>query len=99
MANDVVAKDAVDTLTTAHADKASPPLQRRKPLKYQEDAPQDLDVVSWPRGKRRPTFGKYPYYLYDVARGVDTYIYVISNGINPDNAVRIRPCPAHFFDF
>lgn len=58
------------------------------PFRQQRDAPQDLDLVSWPPGKRLPVLGKMPYYRYDVAKGIDTYIYIIDNGINIDNAVR-----------
>lgn len=63
------------------------------PLRSQRDAPQDLDLVSWPPRKRLPTSGKMPWYIYDVARGTDTYIYIIGNGINKDNAVRTHSLP------
>ena len=74
--------------TTDHlqSEKASP--QLKLPNRYQRDAPQDLDLVSWPPRKRLPIFGKMQFYKYDVARGIDTYIYVIDNGMNQDNAVR-----------
>ena len=82
------------TLTTvdrAQSGKASPQLGR--PNRSQRDAPQDLDLVSWPPRKRLPAFGKMPWFVYDIARGIDTYVYVIDNGINEDNAVRIQSPP------
>ena len=92
MENVIVAKNSGESLTntsvlsTANStDEASPGLM--SPRRKQRDAPQDLDIVSWPPRKRLPLFGKLPWYLYDVARGVDTYIYIIDNGINQDNNV------------
>lgn len=57
----------------------------------QKDAPQDLDLVSWPPQK---TWAKsMPGYDYEVGAGVDTYIYVIDNGVN------ICKPPIHGSDF
>ena len=59
------------------------------PLRKDRDAPQDLDLVSWPPRKRLPLFDrKMKWYTYDIERGLDTYIYIIDTGLNPDNAVR-----------
>ena len=102
--NKIIAKNTevvsgnASAFTTAdgmRSNKASPPLNF--PDRSQRDAPQDLDIVSWPARKRIPGFGKMPAYVYDVARGVDTYIYIIDNGINQDNAVSIQcslPAPS-----
>ena len=78
---------AVTTADNTRSNKASPQLM--VPNKSQKDAPQDLDLVSWPPRKRLPFAGKMPAFVYDIARGTDTYIYIIDNGINVDNAVRI----------
>ena len=95
MENVVVAQNCGESFKNASAfmtanstgsDEAS--LERRRPLRSQRDAPQDLDLVSWPRRKRIPVFGKMPWYIYDVARGVDTFIYILDSGINVDNSVR-----------
>ena len=51
----------------------------------QKDAPQDLDLVSWPPLKR--WVKDMPGYDYDVVAGLDTYVYVIDNGINMQNTV------------
>ena len=95
--NRIVAKNTEEVSANASAfmtaggmrsSKANPPLNF--PDRSQRDAPQDLDIVSWPARKRIPGFGKMPAYVYDIARGVDTYIYIIDNGINQDNAVSIQ---------
>ena len=52
----------------------------------QADAPQDLNVLSWPPWKSLPR--RFPGYVYDVTKGVRTWIYVIDNGLNPQNSVR-----------
>ena len=94
MENVIVAQNSGKSLTNTSVlstadgtdpDEASPGLML--PRRKQTDAPQDLDIVSWPPRKKLPLFGKLPCYLYDVARGVDTYIYIIDNGINGDNDV------------
>lgn len=51
----------------------------------QKNAPQDLDLVSWPPLKH--WVRKMPGYDYEVAAGFDTYVYVIDNGINMGNTV------------
>lgn len=51
----------------------------------QRDAPQDLDLVSWPPKKR--WVKNMPGYDYEVGAGVDTYIYVIDGGVNLQNPV------------
>ena len=93
----IVAQNLEDSLTnvsvstaadSTQSTKASP--QLKLPLRSQRDAPQDLDLVSWPPRKRLPASGNMPWFVYDVARGTDTYIYVIDNGINEDNDVRIN---------
>ena len=78
---------AFTTVDSTQSTKASP--QLKIPMRSQRDAPQDLDLVSWPPRKRLPA-GNMPYFVYDVARGIDTYVYVIDDGINEDNAVRIQ---------
>ncbi|KAM0795733.1 peptidase S8/S53 domain-containing protein [Usnea florida] len=92
MENVIVAKNSGESLTnnsvlsttnSTEPDEASPGLML--PRRRQIDAPLDLDIVSWPPRKRLPVSGKWPGYWYDVARGVDTYIYIIDNGINKDN--------------
>ena len=84
---------AFTTADGMRLNNASPHL--KLPDRSQRDAPQDLDIVSWPARKRIPIFGKMPAYVYDIARGIDTYIYIIDNGINMDNAVSIQsPLPA-----
>ena len=54
----------------------------------QHDAPQDLDLVSWPAAMPLP-FGpwKMKGYVYDVFSGNGTYIYVIGDGLNLDHRV------------
>ena len=49
------------------------------------DAPQDLDLVSWPAAKPLPW--KMRGYVYDITFGMDTYIYIIDNGVNENHAV------------
>ena len=83
--------DSLSTFTVANttgSDQASPEL--KLPRRHQRDAPQDLDLVSWPPRKRLPVLDKMKWYVYDVARGTDTYIYIIDNGINKDNTVRTQ---------
>lgn len=101
MENVIVAQNSGERLTntsvlsTANStepDEASPGLMI--PRRKQRDAPQDLDIVSWPPRKRLPLFGKLPWYVYDVARGTDTYIYIIDNGINKgNNEFKSMPSP------
>lgn len=104
MENLIVAQSTEESSTDASAftiadatrsDNASQ--QLKLPLRMQRDAPQDLDLVSWPPRKRLPVFGNMPGYRYDVARGTDTYIYIIDNGINADNAVRSPIFTTHPF--
>lgn len=76
------------TANSTRSNEAIPEL--KLPLRRQRDAPQDLDLVSWPPRKRLPVVGKMPCYVYDIARGIDTYIYIIENGINKDNDVRTQ---------
>lgn len=52
----------------------------------QKNAPQDLDLVSWPPLKK--WVKKMPGYDYDVVAGLDTYVYVIDNGVNMQTTVR-----------
>ena len=100
MENVLVAQNTGGSLTNSSiftsANKSTESKQAKSglelPFRQQQDAPQDLDLVSWPPRKRLPVFGKLPYYRYDVTRGIDTYIYIIDNGINTDNAVR-SPTP------
>ena len=80
----ISASTAVDSTQSSNA---SP--QLKLPMRSQRDAPQDLDLVSWPPRKQLPASGNMPWFVYDVAKGIDTYVYVIDNGINEDNAVRI----------
>ena len=82
---------ASTTVNSTQGTEANP--QLKIPMRSQRDAPQDLDLVSWPPRKRLPASGNMPWFVYDVARGVDTYVYVIDNGINEDNAVRIQSLP------
>ena len=51
----------------------------------QHNAPQDLDLISWTAGKLLPW--KMKGYVYDVFAGVDTYIYVIGQGLNFEHRV------------
>ena len=97
MENVIVAQNSgeilTNTSTSSGAENARPKPESpelKRPRISQPDAPQDLDLVSWPPRTRLPNFGKMPGYKYDVTRGVDTYIYIIDNGINMDNAVRTR---------
>ena len=79
---------AVTGADDTRSNKTSP--QLKEPNRSQMDAPQDLDLVSWPPRKRLPFLGKMQKYVYDLSRGTDTYIYIIDNGLNEDNAVRIH---------
>ena len=92
MENVIVAQNCDGSLanlsTFASANSTEPEL--KLPFRKQQDAPQDLKLVSWPPRKRLPVIGKIPSYRYDVAKGIDTYIYIIDNGINKDNAVRAQ---------
>ena len=54
----------------------------------QADAPQDLDLISWPPERKLPFFGNMEGYVYNPLEGVDTYIYIIDWGINPQHTVR-----------
>lgn len=56
-------------------------------IRLQPDAPQDLDLVSWPPDTYLPLVGKMKGYAYDSDAGSSTFIYVIDNGINMNNAV------------
>lgn len=102
MENVIVAQNTGGSFTLTNssaftsANKSTESVSELKlPFRQQPDAPQDLDLVSWPPRKRLPVFGKMPYYRYDVTKGVDTYIYIIDNGINKDNAVRSPPKNHH----
>ena len=59
--------------------------------RLQPDAPQDLDLVSWPPDTYLPLVGKMKGYAYDSDAGSSTFIYVIDNGINMNNAVCCQP--------
>ena len=94
MENVIVAKNSGESLTnnsvlstTNSTEPDEPSAGLMSPRRKQYDAPLDLDIVSWPPRKRLPVSGNWPGYWYDVARGVDTYIYIIDNGINMDNGV------------
>ena len=100
----IVAQNLEDSATNASAFTNLDSTQSTKatsqlggPHRSQRDAPQDLDLVSWPPRKRLPTFGRMPWFVYDIARGIDTYVYVIDNGINEDNAVRNPISTTHGF--
>ena len=99
--NVIVAMDIGESLTntsSANNTGSSPAkAELNSPFRYQRDAPQDLDLVSWPPRKRLPVFGKMKGYRFDVAKGIDTYIYIIGNGLNKDNAVRTPTSPPPFF--
>ena len=53
-------------------------------VNMQDDAPSDLDVVSWARGE---PFSSLKGYAYDASAGLNTYVYIIENGIDPDHPV------------
>ncbi len=59
------------------------PLPRRAVM--QRGAPQDLDLVSWPAGKMLPR--KLKGYVYDVLPGLETYLYMIGDGLNLEHRV------------
>ena len=96
MENGIVAQNCGPSFVNASAiatanrtlPKGASPEELKLPFRSQRDAPQDLDLVSWPPRRRIPAVGKMPWYVYDVARGTDTYIYIIDNGINTNNPVR-----------
>ena len=50
---------------------------------YQDNAPTDLNVVSWAKGK---DFGDQipKYYAYDKTGGRDSVLYIVENGANLD---------------
>ena len=82
---------AVETIiSTPSPFAASSPEPFRNPIPksviIQTDAPQDLDLVSWSVAKLLPR--KMNGYVYDLAFGRDTYIYIIDNGLNNLNKVR-----------
>ena len=54
---------------------------------YQEDAPPDLKVVSWPKDKDLGNSDFLKYYAYDKNGGQSSIIYVVENGIDPKNEV------------
>ena len=54
---------------------------------YQEDAPPDLKVVSWPNKKELNNSHFLKYYAYDKNGGQSSVIYVVENGIDPKNDV------------
>lgn len=54
----------------------------------QTSAPQDLDVVSWPKDVKMPFWSKMPGYDFDTSYGVGTFIYIIDNGIEPNDPVK-----------
>ena len=54
---------------------------------YQEDAPLDLKVVSWPQGKDFDDSDYLKYYAYDKNGGQNSILYIVENGIDPRNEV------------
>ncbi len=54
---------------------------------YQEDAPPDLKVVSWPDGKDFDDSDFLKYYAYDKSGGQSSVLYIIEDGINPQHEV------------
>ena len=54
---------------------------------YQEDAPPDLRVVSWPKGKDFDDSEFLKYYAYDKNGGQNSVLYIVENGIDPGNEV------------
>ena len=54
---------------------------------YQEDAPPDLKVVSWPDDRDLDNSDFLKYYAYDKNGGQSSVIYVVENGIDPENEV------------
>ena len=54
---------------------------------YQEDAPLDLKVVSWPDGKDFDGNDFLKYYAYDRRGGQSSALYIIDEGINSQHEV------------
>ena len=54
---------------------------------YQEDAPPDLKVVSWSERKYFDDSDFLKYYAYDKNGGQNSVLYVVENGIDPENEV------------
>lgn len=62
----------------------------------QPNAPQDLDLVSWPPNKKLPSIGGMDGYYFNVLNGIDKYVYVIDHGVDPGNPVG-TPLVIHSF--
>ena len=54
---------------------------------YQEDAPPDLKVVSWPKGNHFDDSGFLKYYAYDRNGGQNSLLYIVERGIDSENEV------------
>ena len=58
--------------------------QPQKGIAYQSHAPDDLKVVSWAPGKSVKDLN---YYTYDLAGGQNVVVYLVEEGIDPQNSV------------
>ena len=54
---------------------------------YQKNAPPDLKVVSWRDDKALHDSDFLKYYAYDKNGGQNSVIYIVENGIDPENEV------------
>ena len=54
-------------------------------IEIQDDAPLDLDDISWAPGE---TFSSLKGYAFNANAGRETFMYVVENGIYPENPVR-----------
>ena len=93
MYENVVVAERLDS-NTSNLDFSSPnisnsdslSLEKPSDLVYQFDAPPDLKTVSWPRDR---SLTDLKYYTYDRGGGQNAVIYVLENGIDPQNTVRV----------
>ena len=53
---------------------------------YQDDAPTDLKVVSWAKGRDFDD-NSLRYYAYDKTGGQNSVLYVVENGVDLENEV------------
>lgn len=83
------AKGSADNLNnTAAPDVNHPRAINNKVFLHQKDASPDLALVSWPRTNDPiPWGGSTDGYWYNILNGIDTFIYVIEEGIEPNHPV------------
>ena len=81
----------ISVRSTNEINNTAAPVLTERDIAKQKDASADLRLVSWPADKDLPFFWNRQPYVYDDAKGRDTYVYVIDEGVNTQHSVSLFP--------